>query len=206
MSTPALAADTWLCPGIGRNACGAEMLTTLAPGFFRKPWLAFITWTVPIRSISTTLRKALADMPLRLAGKFPAAPRPARRNRPMRRAPAQARLDRRHLAHIGREPHRLRAQRLQRGDGVVDLVLRPAGHGHPRAMAGEQLRDAAIDAAGAADHDHGLAAEIDGDAHDAGALPLACRCCATLGRAALGHGKRTGPDATLRRAAPATAN
>jgi hypothetical protein len=50
------------------------MLTTLAPGFFRNPWHAFITWTVPIRSISTTLRKAFADMPLRLAGKFPAAP------------------------------------------------------------------------------------------------------------------------------------
>jgi hypothetical protein len=35
MSTPALAAETWLCPGIGRKACGAEMLMTLAPGFFR---------------------------------------------------------------------------------------------------------------------------------------------------------------------------
>jgi hypothetical protein len=82
------------------------------------------------------------------------------------------RLDRRKLPHIGGEAHRLRPEALQRGDGVVDLVLRPAGHGHPRTVPGEQLRDAAIDAAGAADHDHGLAAEIEGDAHDAG--PPAC--------------------------------
>jgi hypothetical protein len=86
---------------------------------------------------------------------------------------AKARFDRRHLAHVRREPHRLGAQRLQARDGVVDLGLRPAGDGHPRAVAGEQLRDAAIDAARAADDDHGLAAEVECDAHGAG--PPACK-------------------------------
>ncbi len=34
-STPALAAQTWLCSAIATDDCGAEMLMTLAPGLFR---------------------------------------------------------------------------------------------------------------------------------------------------------------------------
>jgi hypothetical protein len=86
---------------------------------------------------------------------------------------------------------------FERSDGVVDLVLRPAGHGHARAMAGEQLRDAAIDAAGAADDDHGLAGEIDVMLMSEG--PPACLSLARHVRPARPRGTiaKHGPDATL---------
>ena len=46
----------------------------LAPGFFKNSKPARATLNVPMRSISTTVRKAFDDMPSAGATKLPAAP------------------------------------------------------------------------------------------------------------------------------------
>ncbi len=74
MSTPAFAAQTWLCIAIGRNACGAEMLITTAPGLRSSSNAARAAWKLPSRSISTTALKPRLLIPIAGAGKLPAAP------------------------------------------------------------------------------------------------------------------------------------
>ena len=74
MSTPALAAQTCACIGIGVNACIAEIFTIEAPGRLRCSNTARQVLKVPSKSMSTTALKPLADMPSAGAGKFPAAP------------------------------------------------------------------------------------------------------------------------------------
>lgn len=44
MSTPALAAQTWDCSAIGRNAWGADTLITAAPGLRSSGYAARRTW------------------------------------------------------------------------------------------------------------------------------------------------------------------
>src|SRR5437868_5304967 len=78
MSTPAFAAQTCDCSGVGVNACIAEMLMMDAPGRLRCSNTARHVLKVPSRSMSTTDLKPLADMPRAGAGKFPAAPQTTR--------------------------------------------------------------------------------------------------------------------------------
>ena len=79
----------------------------------------------------------------------------------------QPRLDGVEVAHVRRKPHCLGAQRLERRHRRRDLLFRAAGHRDPRAVFGERLGDAPVDAAGPADHHHALAREIDAQAHRA---------------------------------------
>src|SRR5438034_1097090 len=77
-STPAFAAQTCACKGIGVNACVAEMLIMEAPGRLRCSYTARHVLNVPSKSMSTTALNPFADIPSAGAGKLPAAPQTTR--------------------------------------------------------------------------------------------------------------------------------
>ena len=163
MSTPALAAHTWAWNGVGVKAWPAEIWITQAPGWRRCACASRATLKLPSRSMSTTVLKALGDMSSALARKLPAAPETSTSMGPKRsRGLREGAFQRLGLAHVGRDAERLGAQGFELRRRRGHLVGRAAEQPDARAGAGEGLRDAEVDAAGAAGHEHVAAMEVEG--------------------------------------------